>query len=74
MKYVALDIGCIECGETSTILGIFDDKGKAEETIEKYEEIQNKNWTGQHNFEVIKIENENTELYTKKTYLERIRW
>ena len=74
MKYVALDIGCIECDEVSTILGIFDDKEKAEEIIEKYEEIQCKNWTGQHHFEVIKIKKENKELYTKKTYLERISW
>ena len=31
MKYVVLDIGCIECGEQSAILGIFDNKQKAKE-------------------------------------------
>ena len=42
MKYVVLDIGCIECGEPSSILGIFDNKKKAEEVkknIVKYKVI-----------------------------------
>ena len=74
MKYVVLDIGCIECRETSTILGIFDNKKKAEEVKNKYCKIQSNNWTGQHHFEVIEVENENIELYDKETYLERIKW
>ena len=74
MKYVVLDIGCIECGEASSILGIFDNKKKAEEVKNKYSKIQSNNWTGQHYFEVIKVKNENIELYDEKTYLEKIKW
>ena len=44
MYYIALDIGCIECGEDSHILGIFKDKNEAEKVIMKHEEKQSNNW------------------------------
>lgn len=74
MKYVVLDIGCIECGEQSAILGIFDDKKKAEKVRDKYSEIQENNWQGQHFFEIVEIKEENVELYDKKSYLKHLEW
>lgn len=57
-KYVVVDIGCIECGEPSTVLGIFNDKKKAESVREKYENIQEENWHGQHYFEIFEVDEE----------------
>jgi len=74
MKYVVLDIGCIECGEQSAILGIFDDKKKAQKVRDKYSEIQENNWTGQHFFEIVEVKEENVELYDKKSYLKHLEW
>ena len=74
MKYVVLDIGCIECGEQSAILGIFDNKQKAKEVMEKYSKIQSDNWTGQHYFEIVEVKEENIELYDKKSYLKHLEW
>lgn len=59
MKYVVVDIGCIECGEPSSVLGIFTDKEKAIEISKKCEEYQEKNWTGQHDFEIYEVDKEN---------------
>ena len=59
MKYVVVDIGCIECGETSSVLGIFTDKEKAIEISKKCEEYQEKNWHGQHDFEIYEVDKEN---------------
>lgn len=74
MKYVVVDIGCIECGEESAILGIFNDKNKAEKVRKKYDKIQEENWTGQHHFEIFEIKEENIELYDEQTYLKHIEW
>ena len=74
MKYVVLDIGCIECGEQSAILGIFDDEKKAKEVMKKYDKIQSDNWTGQHYFEIVEVKEENIELYDKKSYLKHLEW
>lgn len=72
MKYIVLDIGCIECGEQSTILGIFDDEQKAKEIMKKYDKIQYDNWTGQHDFEIVEVKEENVELYDEKSYLKHL--
>lgn len=74
MKYVVLDIGCIECGEQSAILGIFDDEKKAKEVMKKYDKIQSDNWTGQHYFEIVEVKEENIELYDEKSYLKHLEW
>ena len=34
--YVAVDIGCIECGEESAVLGVFTDKAKAREVLDEH--------------------------------------
>ena len=50
--FVAVDIGCIECGEDSNVLGIFGTKEMAVEACDKARDEQLKNWRGQHIFEV----------------------
>ena len=59
MKYVAVDIGCIECGEESSVLGIFDDMNEATDILKKCGEYQQKHWCGQHSFEIFEIKEEN---------------
>lgn len=55
MMYVAVDIGCIECGERSQCLGIFTDKSRAEAVLLTAKEEQEKNWRGQHSFECFEV-------------------
>ena len=50
--YVAVDIGCLECGQSSDLLGLFDTKESAEAACEKAAKEQRKKWTGEHSFEV----------------------
>lgn len=54
--YVAVDIGCIECGEKSAVLGVFTDLDKAEQVLDEHDDRQFKNWGGHHSFEVHVIE------------------
>ena len=49
--FVAVDIGCIECGEDSNVLGIFATKAQADNVCDKAREDL-KSWCGQHMFEV----------------------
>ena len=66
MYYVAVDIGCIECGEPSHVLGIFTNKEKALNVCKEHEERQNLNWTGQHSFEIFEIKNMGLEIKYSK--------
>lgn len=52
MRYILIDIGCIECGENSAFLGVFSDKDRAEVARTEAENLQQQNWTGQHSFEI----------------------
>ena len=54
--YVAMDIGCIECGEESEVLGIFTDETLAQNECDAADEIQKNNWHGQHYFAVFPVE------------------
>lgn len=54
--YVLVDIGCIECGEESHVIGIFTDINKAQKSEKDHEMRQEKKWTGQHLFEIFEIE------------------
>lgn len=54
--FVAVDIGCIECGEDSDVLGIFTTKEQAEKACNEAGDKQSKNWRGQHNFEVFEAQ------------------
>lgn len=53
--YVAVDIGCIECGEETKVLGIFTNKNKALDVLEEHAIRQEENWSGQHDFGVYEV-------------------
>lgn len=53
--YVAVDIGCIECGEKSNVIGIFTSEEQAQKICSEYEKRQRKHWSGDHYFEVFSI-------------------
>ena len=60
IKYLVIDIGCLECDQKSSVIGIFDTKKEAKETMGNYlDEEDNKwgrkEWTGQHSLEVFEI-------------------
>lgn len=54
--YVLVDIGCIECGEESAVIGIYTNKKKAQRIKREYEKRQRENWYGQHYFEIFEID------------------
>jgi len=41
MKYILIDVGCIECGEQTEVLGIFDTREHAEKAYNKFCKINN---------------------------------
>lgn len=50
--HVAVDIGCIECGEPSTVIGVYSDVAHAETALDAARDVQRKNWHGQHDFTI----------------------
>lgn len=50
--FVLVDIGCLECGEESALIGVFTECEKAEKALAEARELQRKNWFGQHSFEI----------------------
>ena len=54
-KWLAFDIGCIECGEESAVIGTYATKEEAEAACKAAQEAQEKNWRGQHSMEVFEI-------------------
>lgn len=55
MYYVVVDIGCIECGEPSEVIGIYKDAKKAEKMLREIEKIyddadENGKVHGRHDF------------------------
>lgn len=53
--WLAFDIGCIECEEPSSVIGVFTTEQAAKDACTKEREIQEKNWTGQHSMQVFEI-------------------
>lgn len=53
--YLAFDIGCIECGESSAVIGLYKTKKGARNACDRAEEAQSKDWHGQHSMEVFEI-------------------
>ena len=51
-QYILVDIGCIECGSSSNIVGVFSNKEFAEKLAYNLEEILDFHDGGQHSFEV----------------------
>lgn len=45
MKWVIVDVGCIECGEQTEVLGVFDDEIEAKKAFEQHVESRGiKKW------------------------------
>lgn len=55
MFYVAVDIGCIECGEPSNVIGIFTNKEQAKAICEEYKRRYDEHHSGQHEFEIFEV-------------------
>jgi hypothetical protein len=55
MKYLAFDIGCIECGEESAVIGVFDTEAEAETACEAARVKQEADWHGQHSMEIFEL-------------------
>lgn len=56
IKWLAFDIGCIECGEASDVIGIYSSEEEAQAACDKEQVEQKENWSGQHAMEVFEIE------------------
>ena len=55
-RYLVFDIGCIECGEESGVVGLY---ATLEEAIKARDDAaagQERHWTGQHSFEVFDLD------------------
>lgn len=55
MKYIVVNIGCIECGVSSNIVGIFDSKCKAESIVSQCTEEYSWREGGQNEFEIFEM-------------------
>lgn len=51
-KYIVVNIGCIECGVSSNIVGVFDDDIKANEIAAKLNDTHEWREGGQNSYEV----------------------
>ena len=54
-KYIVVNIGCIECGVSSNIVGVFDDKEKADAVAAICAAKYNWREGGQNSFEVFEM-------------------
>ena len=66
--FVAVDIGCLECGESSSVLGIYGTEEKARQICEEAKVAQAKNWNGQHAFLVFEANMPATENNDDERY------
>lgn len=51
-QYIVVNIGCIECGVSSNIVGVFDDGIKAKEIAAKLNDTHTWREGGQNSYEV----------------------
>lgn len=63
-KYLVFDVGCIECGESSKVVGIYATKQNAQRAVKRYITYEpnkfgtywgRKEWTGQHEVEIYEV-------------------
>lgn len=54
-KYIVVNIGCIECGVSSNIVGVFEDEEKANQIVQQCEENYSWRESGQNRFEVFEM-------------------
>lgn len=53
-QFVAVDIGCIECGESSALIGVYDTHESAQQACDTWQEV---GWRGgQHSYEVFDLD------------------
>ena len=59
MKFLAFDIGCIECGEDSSVVGLFDTREAADAAIDEYLDGGSSwgrtGWIGQHKVTIFEV-------------------
>ena len=65
--WLAFDIGCIECGEASAVIGVFPDEAAAVRACEEYGNVPGASWGrpewhGQHRCEVFPLSAPNEEV------------
>lgn len=54
-KYILVNIGCIECGVSSAIVGVFTSMQKAEEVQSHCDNVHSWRQGGQNSFEIFEI-------------------
>lgn len=54
-KWIVVNIGCIECGVSSDIVGVFDNEEKAKEIASMCDKKYDWREGGQNNFEVFEM-------------------
>ena len=67
-KYMVFNIGCIECGVSSNVVGLFTDKAKADELAHTLHDTHGWREGGQNAFRVFELPEQDgviTEEYTK---------
>lgn len=55
MKYILVNIGCIECGVSSNIVGVFDNKEKAELIAKQCDDKYDWREGGQNSYEIFEM-------------------
>ena len=56
MLWVAVDVGCIECGEPSDVFGVFTSQEQAQATCDAWYAHDNGWRGGQHSYQVIPVD------------------
>lgn len=58
-RYLVMDIGCIECGEESSIVGLFERREDADKAMVDYIDDDTlwgkEEWNGQHSIDIFDI-------------------
>lgn len=53
--YIVMNIGCIECRVSSKVVGVFEDKAKADEVAAACDKTHSWRQGGQNSFEVFEL-------------------
>ena len=56
MKWLAMDIGCLECGEPSGVVGVFATEEEATLACEAAAAHHKADWHGEHCFDVFDLD------------------
>lgn len=65
MKWLAFDIGCIECGEESGVIGLFATKEEAESACDALYANPGAFLGGQHSYEVFDVTEKSSYALTR---------